>query len=449
VGILFILPLFVSLHYIRSGRRDKAFLNVYLPCLLLLPTYYAYRVPHLPPISVSAWALLPLGVSLLTNPPGRPSYRRMDLWIILFMLSFAASEALKEYSPKDGLVLFASGGLQMFFAYVVGRRLIEPRLRLETMKRIVLLFLCLTPAIVLEAGAAWNLWIRIGERLFGIRAWFVQLRGGHARVAACYGDAILAGMLFEIGFLMNCSLAQLYKRDKTRLGPLLSKLERYQVPAILLIVFIFLTQSRGPMACTALGFLIMQIPKFKNVKVAGIVIFLILAGAGIGVSKYLDNYTNVTVTATMTEEQASAVYRKQLLKNYEPIIEAGGWLGWGILSRPQTSGQDSIDNHYMLLQLSQGKLGVYLFVLMAAESVFSAARCAFTFRSLESRLCAFSLLASLVGLFVSLYTVYLGEQVVQVCFLLLGWSQSLQDVGDEGAAEIVPTMRYHFRRVFE
>jgi hypothetical protein len=445
---VFILPLFFSLHYVRAGQRDKAFLNVYLPCLLLLPTYYGYRIPHLPPISVSTWALLPLGVSLLTNPPVRPRYRRMDLWMILFMFSFAASETLKESSPKDGIVVFLSAGLQIFFAYVVGRRLIEARLRLETMKRIVILFLCLTPAIVLEAGAAWNLWIRVGERLFGIRAWYVQLRGGRARVAACYGHAILAGILFQIGFVVNCSLAQLNKRDKTGLGPLLSQLERYHVPTILLIVFLFLTQSRGPMACAVLGFLIMQIPRFKNVKVAGVVIFVILAGAGFGVSRYLDNYTNAPANGAMTEEQSSAVYRKQLLKNYEPIVEAGGWLGWGSLSRPQAAGQDSIDNDYMLLQLSQGKLGLYLFVLMAAESIFSAARSAFTFRSLESRLCAFSMLAALVGLFVSLYTVYLGEQVVQVSFLLLGWSQSLQDFGDQRLPEIIPIEKYSFNRVF-
>jgi hypothetical protein len=440
--------MFFSIYYLLQHRREDAFLNVYLPCLFLLPSYYACRIPHLPPIAVSAWALLPLGVSLLIDPPARTKFKRADLWMILFLVSFAASEMFRENSPKDGVVFFAAVAIQMAFPYIVGRRLIEPALRLATLKRIVLLFLCLTPAIFLEAGVSLNPWLRIGERVFGISAWSVQSRGGRARVAACFGHAILAGILFLIVFLFNCALAQIYKRDKTRLGPTLSTLERYRVPAILLLLFLFLTQSRGPMACTAIGLLIVQIPKFKNIKVAGIAIALLLTIGGIEVSDYLDKYTDVPVNGTMTEQQQSAYYRKLLLENYKPIVEAGGWLGWGALSVPVVGGQSSMDNEYMLMQLSQGKLGLYLFLLLITESLLSAVRCAFTFQSAEGRFFAFSILASLIGLFVSLSSVFLGEQVVQVCFLLIGWSQSLQDAGDDVLPASAYTPKYRFRRVF-
>lgn len=448
MAIIFVLPFFFSLNYALKGRREDAFLNVYLPSLLLVPTYYAFRIPHLPSISVSAWALLPLGVSLLMNPPVPPKFRRADLWILLYLASYLATEASRENSPKDGLVFFASVSISTLFPYVVGRRLIEPGLRLATVKRIVLLFLCLTPFILLEAGIGLNVWIRIGLRLFHIYAWDVQSRGGRARVAACFGHAILAGILFLIAFLLNWWLAQIYKQDKTRVGPTLSKLERHHLPALLFLLFLFLTQSRGPMACAALGYLIVQIPKFKNVKAAGVVFALLLAIGGFGVNNYLDHYTDVPANGTMTEQQQSAYYRKLLIKNYEPLVEAGGWLGWGSLSIPTVGGQGSMDNEYMLLQLGQGRLGLYLFLLLIAESLFCSVRCAFTFRSRESRFFAFTMLASLICLFVSLYSVFLGEQVVQVCFLLIGWSQSLQDAEDQGPGLSRGQEKFRFKRVF-
>jgi hypothetical protein len=71
---------------------------------------------------------------------------------------------------------------------------------------------------------------------------------------------------------------------------------------------------------------------------------------------------------------------------------------------------------------------------------------AFTFRAHESQFFAFALLGALLTLYTSLYTVYLGEVVVQVCFLLLGWSQSLQDIGPKSTDDVL--QRHGFKRVF-
>jgi hypothetical protein len=138
LAIIFLIPFFLSLFYLIKGRFDLAFLNVYLPCLFLLPSYYSIRLPHLPPQSPAEWALFPLGIALLIARGRWPPLRRMDLWVVLFMVSLGASELLRENSPKDGLALFANTFLQMFFAYLVGRCLIEPDLRVPTVKRIVI-----------------------------------------------------------------------------------------------------------------------------------------------------------------------------------------------------------------------------------------------------------------------------------------------------------------------
>jgi hypothetical protein len=447
LAIIFLIPFFLSLFYLVKGRFDLAFLNVYLPCLFLLPSYFSIRLPHMPPQSPAEWALFPLGIALLIARGRWPRLRRMDLWVVLFMVSLGASELLREDSPKDGLALFANTFLQMFFGYLVGRCLIEPDLRIPTVKRIVLLFLCLTPAVLWEYRMGQNPWITAAHRIFHFQfGSFVQIRGGHARVQACFGHAILAGIMFFIVLLLNASLGDIYKRDKFRLGALFSSLERYHVPAVLLLLFLLLTRSRGPMIGAAVGYSILQIPKFRNIKIGAALVALLLVIAGVFAYNYFNKYTSVKDASNENEEQSSAAYRRELLVSYKPIIETGGWLGWGILSFPKVPCQPSIDNYYLLVQLSQGKVGLYLFLLIAAESLFGAARSAFTFRARESRYFAFVCIGVLAGLFFSLYTVYLGDQVVQVCFLLIGWTQSLQDAGEVELPSVEE--KYRFRRVF-
>jgi hypothetical protein len=372
LAIIFLIPFFLSLFYLIKGRFDLAFLNVYLPCLFLLPSYYSIRLPHLPPQSPAEWALFPLGIALVIARGSCPPLRRMDLWVVLFMVSLGTSELLRETSTKDGLALFANTFLQMFFAYLVGRCLIEPDLRIPTVKRIVLLFLSLTPAVLWEYRMGQNPWITAANRIFHFQfGSFVQIREGHARVQACFGHAILAGIMFFIVFLLNASLGDIYKRDKFRLGPLFSSLERYHVPAVLLLLFLLLTRSRGPMIGAAVGYSILQIPKFRNIKMGAALVGLLLVMAGVFANSYFNKYTSVTDASNGNEEQSSAAYRRQLLVSYKPIIENGGWLGWGVLSFPKVPGQSSIDNYYLLVQLSQGKVGLYLFLLIEAESLLA------------------------------------------------------------------------------
>lgn len=433
--------MFCTLYYLLRDRQDLSFLNVYLPCLILLPDYYDVRIPHLPPISAASWALLPLGASLLFYPIPQLKFRRLDLLVVLFILSLTASEILREASPKDGAALVGAYVIQVLLAYIVGRRLIEPNLRVATIQRIVLLAGCLTPFIVYEYMMGANPWIMMASHFHLDIGSFVQLRNGRPRVQASFGHAIHAGILFFVVFMLNCSLVEVYKRDKSRLTPMFCWLERYHLPAILMVMFLWLTQSRGPQLSAVAGYSILQIPRFRHLKVAAFVIVMILSLSGWGAYSYLNRYTGATYDRGLSEAQTSAIYRRELLKNYEPIIDQGGWLGWGALSFPHVQGQVSIDNDYLLLQLSQGKLGFYLFLLMIAESLSSTTYSAFSFQSPEDRFFAFTLLGTMIGLFLSLTAVYLGGQIAPICFLLLGWSQAVQD-------EATKMPRFHFRRLF-
>lgn len=447
---IFIIPFLISLYYVVQGKTEKAFLNVFLPCLFVTPHYFTFRIPHLPAWSACEAALIPIGFGVLFHPVSRWKFRRMDLFVILFILSAAISELTREQDPKDGLFLWLNEFVQMFLAYIVGRQLIEPRLRLESVKRIVFLLFWLTPFVFFEFLAGNNPWIRVTNRLLGEGAagWFTQTRGGHARVAACFGQAILAGMVFLVGIALNYYLVQIYKRNKTRLGPRMSQLQRWRLPFLLFPIFLVLTSSRGPMLSAVLCFLVMQIPQFKKLRTGVAVASIVLLIGGLSVYSYYQRYTNVSDEQNVSEEQSSAMYRRDLAKNYAPILVQGGWLGYGAMSHPTTGGQDSIDDYFMLVQLSQGKLGLYAFILIACESVFSLAVYAARFKDRETLYLIFCLMGALAGLFITLKSVYLGENLPILLFLLLGWSQSLQDARTLGArVQELPEPKFRFRRV--
>src|ERR1700742_245346 len=132
LSALFLLPALIALRYVIGKRLDKAFLWVYLPCLLMLPDYYVFRLPHLPQISVAQAVLLVIGLTVLFRSLPRWHFVRMDLWVVLFMVSIALSEVLRENDPKDGIFLAIISFITVVLAYVVGRQMIEPDLRLET-----------------------------------------------------------------------------------------------------------------------------------------------------------------------------------------------------------------------------------------------------------------------------------------------------------------------------
>jgi hypothetical protein len=442
------------LYYVLRGEQAKAFLNVYLPFTFLMPYYYGFRLPHLPPISAGDAALIPLGISLLIKPRTPWRFKRTDLWVLIFVISYAISEVTHDNSPKDGLSLWMQVGFtEMFLGYIVGRQMIEPALRLETVKRIIFLFMLQTPFALYEFRFGQNPWLNVGRGFFGLDdvAWFVQLRGGTARISTCFSGAIGAGMAFMVAVGLNYYLVQIYKRNKTKLGERMSQLQKFRLPFFLLPLFVYMTGSRMPLACTVLTFLFTQIPRFKTIRTGAIVILLLVGIGGGAVYAYFEKYTSVEENDQMDEAQTSAIYRKDLLINYAPILEAGGWIGWGSLNPPLVVGQASIDNGYMLVQLTQGKLGRYTFELMCFESVLALALCARRFKSRESQFLVFSLMGAMIGLIVSLTTVPLGEQMTQIFFMLLGWTQSLQDTSVVGAsanaASELPEPKFRFKRV--
>jgi hypothetical protein len=135
---------------------------------------------------------------------------------------------------------------------------------------------------------------------------------------------------------------------------------------------------------------------------------------------------------------------------YQPIVKQGGFLGWGVLSRPVLPGMFSVDNEFLLVHLAYGNSGYILFVLIAVETFRRLIVRSWRLEAPEDQAFAVALMAAMAVFWISIATVFMGEQTPQIAFLLIGWSQSLSpdSMGPAAAPEDAERSRFTFQRIF-
>lgn len=428
MSVLLLVPGLISLVLVLRGRIESAFLSVYLPCLLLLPDDYSLRIPHFPPLSAADFALIPLGIIGLFRLIRSRSFALMDVLVVLFAASIGLSEILHEAILNNGIFSAINALVSIVLAYMTGRKLIEPDLRFATVRRFVILVLLNGPAGLFEWRMGQNLYGMFGQKFLGIPnvGTSVQLRNGRGRMGGAFVDAEIAGIAYAMTFCLNAWLVYLMRvKAHVNLGTTLTKLEKYHMPEMLLLLYVWLTQSRGPLIALAAGCLILQIPRFKNTRLMTIVVAVLLVVGYKAASAYFNSYTNVADPLAVSEEQGSALYRRVMNKVYAPIAEAGGWTGWSVLGIPHVQGKMSIDNHYLLVHLAWGRLGYILIVLITWENIRVLVVRSWQCKAMQDRAFVFSMLAAMAVLWITLLTVFMGLQLPQISFLLMGWIQSI------------------------
>ena len=455
MSVLLLVPGLISLVLVVRGRIETAFLSVYLPCLLCLPDDYRLRLPHLPPTSAAQFALIPLGVVGIFRLIRSGSFAIMDLLVLLYTASIGLSEILHAPLLTDGIFSAIDAFISILLAYAAGRGLIEPDLRLATVRRFVTLVLLNVLPSLYEWRMGQSLYGMFGQRVLGLPniGEGVQMRNGHGRMGEVLGGSEPGGIAFAITFCLNAWLVHLGRvRASFDLGRTLAWLERYHVPELLLFFCVLLTQARGPLLALAAAYLILQIPRFKHTIIMSFVVSVLFVGGYWEVSNYFASYTKVGFGTVMTEQQGSALYRLEMNEVYPPIAEKGGWTGYGVLGFPYVQGKTSIDNHYLLVHLAWGRLGYIFFLLIVWENIRVLFVRSWQLEALEDRAFIFSMLAAMAVLWFTLLTVYMGGQLPQISFLLIGWIQAIvpgQAATSSGAQ--IPEDRnkkFSFRQVF-
>ncbi|MGD0629538.1 MAG: O-antigen ligase family protein [Terracidiphilus sp.] len=474
MDLIILLPAIACWIALARGPIRRALLDVYLPAVLLLPQYYILRFPHLPPLTFADAAILPLGAALWVKEMRRWRFDWMDLWVLLLAVSAALSEGMST-ALADGTwkQLFsvntpalegnlANGGLQLFqgicamvLPYMLGKLLIEQQgmegqpARKRVIRRIVVLLAIVAGISVFDFLTGRSIWQMVFRHFFRDQqvGWGVQMRWGFGRAAGPYAHAILAGMIFLMGLIYCLWLRVFAPKWGTRkiIDGLPLTVRGLVLGAI--IGGLLMTQSRGPWIGVGLALVFALLVRKFPLGKATLAFVLVLAVFSIAAYSYGKRYTDVDINHARSEEQRNAIYRRELIRTFIPIIKERPAFGWGITTLPTLNGQRSIDNEYLLLAATQGLTGLGLFLVILLGSVVRLYRLARRPLGMEDKALVFAHLTVLMGLMTALTTVYLGEQALLLLFFIVGWIHGMKPAGVGTGFENARAQEFRFEKV--
>ena len=444
---------------LRHGP-GRALLAVYLPVLLLIPDGFRAITPGLPDPNFNQAAMIPIVAVALLRHGHRWRPAPMDGLVLLF----AAWVGYSDYSGRgyaDAQNLMFAMLFSVVAPYAVARLVIGAEgLQVALARRIVIIVFAVALVGVWEARFGLNPFHALIGNLFPGqgKGWVTSFRYGMARVAGPYSHAILAGLMLALAFVLQRWLQSAGHWEARFVRLPAWPWSKARTITAALVLGMLMTVARGPWLGAVVALAIFAVGQAANRRRALWIAAAVLAVGGAAGAWALGDYLDVKPGAAMTMSQESALYRKVLFEKYYDIAMHNAWLGWGLTTWPKVRGMESIDNYYLLIALMHGVPAMVMLVTMLLASTVQCLR-----RGLAEPAGVngpgFALAGVFMAVFVSLGTVYLGEQVLPMLFLMLGWAQgwlrgplagpvqAVQPVGRAAAAQAGTVPR--FRRVIQ
>jgi hypothetical protein len=437
---------------------EAAFLNVYLPMLLLLPDQC--RMPLSGQFNFSEAAIIPIAATYLLK------YGRYWRWSFtdLLVLAFVSMISIGEYQNADYVVaqnLTLRMLVSVVMPYIVAKGLIfHEDMSIEVAKRIVILVTAVAVISVFEFKMTVNPFRAVFASFFP--RWVIDIpsfRYGVARISGPWTHPILAGIILAVGYriarwldwtsnwpgnvpflsaLTGSILALTYgiagwsdrARNSHGRTPVLS-ITKVRFCEIALLGGCVMTISRGPWFAAGIAALVVMFIRARHRKYVGALLVFVIVIVSLPAYTGFENYLSVSRFGVSDPEAQSAAYRREMMSKYVAIAEERPTFGWGQDRNgkglyPVVEGMVSIDNQYLLLALN---FGVYALGAMVLILLWVPIRlCRLSFRNPHSDINA-SLAVTLLGIFIvcgiSMATVYLGAQTEPIFFLVVGWSEAL------------------------
>jgi hypothetical protein len=402
----------------------RALLVVWIPVLLLVPDAFRAITPGVPDPTSSQAAMVGLLPFVLMRYGSRWRMTFMDLLVLVYAGTVFYSDLIaRGYADAQNLMfnmLFSVVG-----PYFVARLVIkEENLHVQVARRIVIIMFALAVIGLWEAKMGFNPSHAIFGPFFPGQGggWVTTFRHGLARVAGPFSHAILAGIMMVIAYRIHRWL-QWGGHWEPRFTWVSLPWDKAKVITFMLFLGCVLTVARGPWVGGLIGAMLVMVGRAKDrrkaLRLVLVAIGVVCLVGGYGLAQYLD----IKPGQVMTMSQESAFYRKELFEKYFDIAVDHAWLGWGLTTWPKVLGMPSIDNYYLLLALMHGIPAMFMLItmmLLGAGQMVS--------RGMQepqgSSPLGFTFASIFLAIFISLGTVYMGEQVVPMFFFVLGWAQA-------------------------
>jgi hypothetical protein len=428
MGFLTIIPALVAVYVAMRRSAWNAYLDVYIPVLLLLPMYYRWVLPVLPdPTFEQATILVVAAFFFLQRGRLRWKFSFMDLFIAAFACCVGYSEYLNAgYNEAQNLMFDMVASFALPYAITKGVIVEAAERSVPLAKRIVMMLLVVSIMSVYEFRMGVTLWL-LFRRFYpgqGLE-WVTTFRYGFARIAGPFGHAILAGLILTVGFRLQRWLewSGHWEPRFTHLRWL--RISKARLITLGLVGGIVMTMVRGPWLGGFAGGAIAAVGRTRHRKAALWAIATAVVLIGIPAASAFYKYASVGRAHAKTASQETAAYRMELLDKYVTItLKRGAW-GFGRNTWPRVAGAPSIDNYYLLLCLMHGMVAVTIFVTIMLVMPFRLVRNDMKMPlalPLGSSL-GFTLASIYIVYAVTIATVYMGLQTIPLFAILTGWSE--------------------------
>jgi hypothetical protein len=444
ISFITFIPGFIAWYVATRYSVSRALLLVVLPVMLLLPSNFRFDFPGYPGFNFNQTAFLAVGAVFFFRDSGHWKFSRMDLWVGAIVLSGFTTDYLRG-TFSDGIRVLVDMSTSCVLPYVLAKGVIErDNRRIEIAKQIVLLLAFVGAFSLYEFRFGVNIFQRWLRDFFPLdqSEWVTQLRWGYARIAGPYSHAILAGTILAVGLVLHYYLTAQGHWKKWDLSWLPTfGIAKPVALGLAIAAGLAMTMSRGPWLAAGFGLLVVFTGRMKDHRKAlGVIVLMLLLG-GATAAQMLLKYANGQRETAATTEEETAIYRRDLVPMYMPYVEEAAPFGWGRVHTPRLAYMPSIDNHYLLLAVVQGYVGLAVFLITLCEAVMTVVGSAKAARTAEERAFAFTMFGGIAGIAVSIAMVYLGMQLHQLFYFLIGWSEGFrQVVGRRGTSGAQPAM---------
>lgn len=443
MGGIVLIPGFFAVWYLFRKSHREAFLYVYMTSLLALPGWCRWVLPGVPDPTFHEMAILPIAGAYLLNGRKTWKFSVLDIPVFALLLVMGYSEYHNAgYREAQNLTFdMICAGL---LPYILAKGIIQPNgLTVQFVRRFVWSLALVSVTVLYEFKFAYNPYRLVLDHFFPGQGagWVTTFRYGLPRVAGPFGHAILAGLVFMIAVLL-----QLWLKDCRAWEPYFRhaflNLKKPLVLTLAVLGTLAITFTRGPQIGAVIAYTVRWIGSDGQPRKRAKVVLLSTILIGVPVAIWFLSYISIAPAAAMTESQQTAAYRKQLFEKYEQIAVQHSALGWGRNGWPKVPGMPSIDNYYLLLSLMHGLGATSLLIVIIVALIVRLYRNGVQYAPIcpRGQSLSFTLMGIYSGLAFTIATVYLGDNLIPIFFMLTGFAEGyLLDGGDRTLSKDPPT----------